>query len=130
MKIYLDDERKTPDGWHRSYWPDEVIELLKTQDVSVVSLDHDLGDDERGTGYDVISWIEEAVVMRGYIPPEIRVHSANPAARQRMEHGIASIQKQNDKIADMQTQVTEGLESGEGKKSMNDLLDEARSKQT
>ncbi len=93
MKIYLDDERATPDGWHRAYWPDEVIELLKTNDVSVVSLDHDLGDDERGTGYDVIVWIEEAVVTAGYNPPEIRVHSANPAARKRMERGIVAIEK-------------------------------------
>jgi hypothetical protein len=30
--------------------------------VQELSLDHDLGDDARGTGYDVILWIEEAVV--------------------------------------------------------------------
>ncbi|VAW81561.1 hypothetical protein MNBD_GAMMA12-2513, partial [hydrothermal vent metagenome] len=56
MKVYLDDERPTPEGWVRVYWPDEAIELLKTGKVKEISLDHDLGDDERGTGYDVVLW--------------------------------------------------------------------------
>ena len=29
MRIYLDDERTTPDGWVRVYWPDEAIALLR-----------------------------------------------------------------------------------------------------
>jgi hypothetical protein len=47
MKVYLDDERTTPEGWHRVYWPDKAIALLKTGDVTQISLDHDLGDDDR-----------------------------------------------------------------------------------
>lgn len=73
------------------YWPDEAIALLETGLVQVISLDHDLGDDRRGTGYDVIVWIEEAVLLRGLEPPRIRVHSANPAARARMLQGAAAI---------------------------------------
>ena len=38
MKVYLDDERTTPDGWRRVYWPDEAIELLKTGTVTDISL--------------------------------------------------------------------------------------------
>lgn len=71
MKVYLDDERRTPTGWHRVYWPSEVIELLKKGGVEEISLDHDLGDDDRGTGYDVVLWIEEAVFTNGFIPPLI-----------------------------------------------------------
>ncbi len=56
-------------------------------------MDHDLGDDERGTGYDVVLWIEEAVVTKGFKPPLIRVHSANSSAREKMELGIKSINK-------------------------------------
>ena len=93
MKVYLDDERETPAGWVRTFWPDEVIELLKTGEVVAVSLDHDLGDDERGTGYDVVLWIEEAVATRGFNPPEIRVHSANTSARRKMELGIENIKQ-------------------------------------
>ncbi len=91
MKIYLDDERETPDGWIRVYWPDEAIELLKSGEVTAVSLDHDLGDDERGTGYDVLLWIEEQVAVHGFPVPEMRVHSANSAARKRMESAIQAI---------------------------------------
>lgn len=91
MKIFLDDNRPTPEGWLRAYWPDEVISLLRTGQVEAVSLDHDLGDDRHGTGYDVIVWIEHAVALRGFEPPQIFVHSANPAAAQRMLAGVASI---------------------------------------
>ncbi|MFW6122293.1 MAG: cyclic-phosphate processing receiver domain-containing protein, partial [Petrotogales bacterium] len=63
MKIFLDDEREAPPGWERVYWPDEAIELIKTGNVEEVSLDHDLGDDEKGTGYDVIKWIELSVAL-------------------------------------------------------------------
>ena len=93
MKVYLDDERETPNGWIRVYWPDEAIEILKTGKVIELSLDHDLGDDERGTGYDVILWIEEAVILGCFEPPRITVHSSNSSARQKMELGIASIEK-------------------------------------
>ncbi|MAS93564.1 MAG: hypothetical protein CMO55_10265 [Verrucomicrobiales bacterium] len=93
MKVYLDDERATPPGWTRVYWPDEAIALLESGEVTEISLDHDLGDDERGTGYDVVLWIEEAVVTRGFRPPIMRVHSANSSAREKMERGIAAIER-------------------------------------
>jgi len=91
MKVFLDDERKTPDGWTRVYWPSEAIELLKSGQVTEISLDHDLGDDERGTGYDVVLWIEEQVALYGFVPPQISVHSANVSAREKMEAGIRTI---------------------------------------
>ncbi|GAA6136610.1 hypothetical protein NBRC116583_03570 [Arenicella sp. 4NH20-0111] len=93
MKVYLDDERVTPEGWHRVYWPVEAIELLKSGVVSELSLDHDLGDDDRGTGYDVVLWIEEAVVVDNFLPPKMTVHSANSSARLKMEAGIRSIEE-------------------------------------
>jgi NAD+-processing family protein with receiver domain len=91
MKVYLDDERETPAGWQRVYWPEEAIILLDSGNVSEISLDHDLGNDEHGTGYDVILWIEEAVITRRFNPPKIKVHSANSSARLKMELGIKSI---------------------------------------
>ncbi len=93
MKVFLDDERETPPGWTRVYWPEEAIALLETGEVEEISLDHDLGDDVHGTGYDVILWLEEAVVMRNFKPPVIHVHSANASAREKMEQGISSIKK-------------------------------------
>lgn len=92
MKVYLDDERSTPDGWTRVYWPDQAIELLKTGQVVEISLDHDLGDDSRGTGYEVVLWIEEQVAVHGFVPPRMRVHSANVSAWTKMENGICAIE--------------------------------------
>tara|TARA_R110000851_G_scaffold70472_1_gene157147 strand:+ start:406 stop:1623 length:1218 start_codon:yes stop_codon:yes gene_type:complete len=96
MKVYLDDERATPEGWVRCYWPDEVIEHLHSGKVTEVSLDHDLGDDARGTGYEVLLWIEQAVAGRGWTPPILSVHSANTSARQKMEAAIVQIGKLED----------------------------------
>lgn len=98
MRVYLDDQRLTPEGRTRAYWPDEVIALLKLGQVQELSLDHDVGDDERGTGYDVVPWIEEAVALEGFVPPAISVHSANSSARDKMLSGIRSIEKLANKL--------------------------------
>ena len=96
VKVFLDDRRPTPEGWIRAYWPDEVIAFLQTGEVTELSLDHDLGDDQRGTGYDVLVWLEEAVVVRQMQPPaSIIIHSANAAARQRMEAAVRSIRRRS-----------------------------------
>lgn len=92
MKVFLDDMRTPPAGWTLVRWPSEAIRLLETGTVTDLSLDHDLGDDDRGTGYDVILWIEEAVALRGFEPPRITIHSANTSARQKMELGVTSIE--------------------------------------
>lgn len=91
MKLYLDDERKTPVGWVRVFWPEEAIAWLKTEMVTEISLDHDLGDDDKGTGYDVILWIENEVMTNNFIPPQIHIHSANVSARRKMELRIMAI---------------------------------------
>lgn len=54
MKVFLGDEIETSDRWVRAYWPDEVRQLLQSGNATQISLDHDLGDDECGTGYDII----------------------------------------------------------------------------
>lgn len=105
MKIYLDDERATPQGWRRCYWPEEVIALLKTEQVTEISLDHDLGDDNHGTGYDVVLWIEEAVALRGFRPPRLQVHSANASAREKMLAGIQTITRLVELQEDRQQQI-------------------------
>ena len=97
MKIYLDDEREAPPGWHLVKTVDEAITLLKRGDVTEISLDHDLGDDSAGTGYDVILWIEKAVVEKEFIPPKIYVHTANISARIKMKLGVKRILELSNK---------------------------------
>ena len=99
MKVYLDDVRVAPDGWVRTWWPAEVIALLKTGDVTEISLDHDLGAHfgrpdsvkKERTGYDVLLWIERAVILDGFKPPVIQIHTANPVAEERMKIARESI---------------------------------------
>ena len=93
VKVYLDDCRPTPAGWVPARWPEEVIRLLEQGGVAELSLSHELGDDAHGTGYDVLTWIEEAVASRGFHPPRISVHSADPAAGQRMLQAISTIER-------------------------------------
>jgi len=90
IKVWLDDMRPAPEGWSHILWPQEAVELLLKGKVTHISLDHDLGDDERGTGYDVLLWIEQATMLSDFNPPVISVHSANVSAKQKM---LAAIQK-------------------------------------
>lgn len=84
MKLYLDDERKTPEGWERAYHVHEVIEKLKTGKVEMLSLDNDLGSGEP-EGYEAICWIEKEVFTNpSFVPPTILIHTANRAAKDRM----------------------------------------------
>jgi hypothetical protein len=96
-KVFLDDERKPPSNeWVCFKWPQDVILFLQTFQgrVDVISLDHDLGNDNVGTGYDVLTWLEEKVFENPEYPvPTIFVHSANSSARVKMELAIQSIMR-------------------------------------
>ena len=94
MKIWLDDLRREPDGWERTFNARTTIRLLKTGDVEEISLDHDLGNEEIvGTGYDVVKFLErEAFHGRFWIDPDkIKIHSANIVGSKNMQRGIDSI---------------------------------------
>lgn len=100
MKVYLDDRKPAPDGWVLTTTPTQTIALLEAGGVTDLSLDHDLADEiaagtrEESTGYDVLLWIEEAIVLRNFVPPErIDVHSDNGGARAKMEAAIRQIRK-------------------------------------
>jgi hypothetical protein len=60
MKLWLDDERPAPTGWRHVTTAQSALIALYANDVTELSLDHDLGDDEvYGTGYDVLLVLEE-----------------------------------------------------------------------
>lgn len=98
MKVWLDDERPAPAGWTHVRTADDAIAVLIAEEpfggVEELSLDHDLGDDAAGTGYDVLSHIEHELA-HGYISshPRLHIHTANPPARKRMEAAVASIER-------------------------------------
>ena len=91
MKLYLDDIRKCPDGWIpvRNFL--DMIQLLQEQDVTEISLDHDMGGLEP-TGYDLLNWIERKVFEEGFIPPKMYVHTWNLTGRKNMLLAIKKIE--------------------------------------
>ena len=91
MRLYLDDERTPPVGWELATTAAEAIKILQEQNITDVSLDHDLGFAENGTGYDVLLWIEEQVAFTEYIPPRISIHTANPSAYVKMKSAVEKI---------------------------------------
>jgi hypothetical protein len=106
MKVWLDDERPAPGGWVHVKSDFETIEFLCRKEnrgnVTHLSLDHDLGAEEFGTGYDVVLVLEDLAAndMWKAIPEKITVHSANPVGRAKMEAGIRSIEKMRKKFVE------------------------------
>ena len=97
VRVWLDDDlvdRAAPDGWTQVTTAREAIDLLLTGNVVELSLDHDLGDDERfGRGVDVVDFIvtEHEVNRRDLWPRDgIGLHTANPAGRETMARTIRS----------------------------------------
>lgn len=96
MNLWLDDIRDPVQhgyigySWAKTY--EEAIAALSTGRVQHASLDHDLGirstlgmpTDEK-TGYDVVCWMEEHNIWPRH---GVRVHSANPVGKTRMEAAI------------------------------------------
>lgn len=88
IRVWLDDLRPMPPGY--DLWvktAKEAIEILATNTVVGISLDHDLGDEDRedcGRGTQVARFIEESA-FNGEIEFVVcQVHSANPVGRDNM----------------------------------------------
>ena len=79
IKLYLDDERETPEGWLRVWGINQAKIILGTRLVSHLSVDNDLGSqDPKTEGFNLLNWLEEQVYNDPTFPvPIITVHSAN-----------------------------------------------------
>jgi hypothetical protein len=102
IKLWLDDQldnvdmpaRHTPEGWIGVKTADEAIAILKSDDVTHISLDHDLGDEKVvGNGYYVARWIENAAHDGILARVEWAIHSANPVGRKNMEAALRNADK-------------------------------------
>lgn len=75
MKVWLDDVREMPPYFtHHAKTAEEAIALLQTNQVEMISLDHDLG--TILTGYDVAKWIEQHAHTLN--PIKFKIHTLNP----------------------------------------------------
>jgi hypothetical protein len=94
MKIYLDDIRSNPYSDFISIkTAHEAIELIKTNQVTHISFDHDLGLPENGTGYDVAKTIEELAFNDQIKPIRWMIHSANPVGRTNIARAMMSAER-------------------------------------
>lgn len=77
--LWVDDLRPPPHGWLWAKTSTEAISFLRTFDIDVMSLDHDLGGDD--TTRPVVLWLCGGTSW----PREVRVHTANPVGREWLE---------------------------------------------
>ena len=103
IAIWLDDERDPQSDIGRQKgasgsetWvktAPEAISLLENGNVVSISLDHDLGLPENGSGYDVAKWIEEQA-YHGNLPRlQWQLHSDNPVGVKNMRAALEQANK-------------------------------------
>ena len=90
IRLWLDDLRPAPEGWVHVRTAVEAIAVLTAGGVVEVSVDHDLGREEAGSGYEVACWIEEAAANGSLGVVKWAIHSANPVGRAKMAAALES----------------------------------------
>ncbi|MBG9736233.1 cyclic-phosphate processing receiver domain-containing protein [Paenibacillus alvei] len=80
IHVFLDDYRRCPEGFVLARNAEECLLLLEQEQVGILSLDHDLGADEK-TGTDLV----REIVLRGLYPQTaIYLHTSSVLGRKRM----------------------------------------------
>lgn len=80
-KLFVDDLRNPyGDGWKVARTFEEATQVLLNEEVEIVSLDHDLGEDTK-TGYDLVKWMVENLP---FWPTVVIIHTSNPVGRDNM----------------------------------------------
>lgn len=107
MFLWLDDLRKSPESWTWAKTCEEAIELIKNNDITDMSLDHDLSDPllcEGGynsspelTGFDFVCFMISNLPPSKW-PTNINVHSMNGIAANRMIKMLEDYAPRNVKI--------------------------------
>lgn len=93
INLYVDDLRDCPDRFTIARTVEEAIYYLENYNVTILSLDHDLGEDAEGnllpTGYDLVKIFCE----RGYRVQKIYLHTDNGVGRENMYHTLKGAQR-------------------------------------
>lgn len=87
VNLYVDDLRKCPNGFIVARNYNEAIELLNSNEVNILSLDHDLGIYDNGVeknGYDIVKYMCE----NGISPRKIYIHTDNVVGRDNMYYTL------------------------------------------
>jgi len=94
INLYVDDIRSTPPGFSAARTVDEAISMMSNNSVHILSLDHDLGMDDKEnllpTGYDLVKYICE----KGLRPAnKIYIHTDNVVGRENMYQTLIAAQR-------------------------------------
>ncbi|MGG3890298.1 cyclic-phosphate processing receiver domain-containing protein [Metabacillus fastidiosus] len=93
INLYVDDLRDCPKGFTVARNFKDAIYLLENQKVNILSLDHDLGEDENGnllpTGYDLVKYFCE----NGLRSNKIYIHTDNGVGRENMYQTLKAAQR-------------------------------------
>ena len=115
INVYLDDLRDCPKGFTIARDYNQAISLLTSHEVNILSLDHDLGEDEQGnllpTGYDLVKYICE----HGLRANKIYLHTDNGVGRENMFHTLKGAQRRGFIDSDIEIyhySITENKYSG------------------
>ena len=87
INLYVDDIRRCPENFIVARNYDEAINILNTNEINILSLDHDLGIDDNGVeknGYDIVKYICE----HGISPKKIYLHTDNAVGRDNMYYTL------------------------------------------
>jgi hypothetical protein len=98
INLYVDDLRDIPRDFSGARTYEEAILHLKAYPINILSLDHDLGEDEQGnllpTGDDLVNWIIEfGATKTPLIINSIYLHTDNPVGRERMYKALVRAQE-------------------------------------
>jgi ankyrin repeat protein len=116
INVYLDDLRDIPDSFVGARNIEEAIKLIKNNNVHLLSLDHDLGVDDKGnllpTGYDFVKYI----CKNGLRPAnKIYIHTDNVVGRENMYQTLLAARKRgfiDDDIEIYHYPITNNFYSG------------------
>lgn len=93
INLYVDDLRDCPNGYTIARNIKEAIQYLENYKVHILSLDHDLGEDNDGnllpTGYDLVKYICEKRLRAD----KIYLHTDNGVGRDNMFHTLKAAQR-------------------------------------
>lgn len=100
MKIWLDDlcndkdtDRFTPEGFIGCQTALQACRLIKTGQVTYISFDHDLGNDQGFDGYLVARYIEKLAYFDKIPKLRYDIHSSNPVGRDNIVRAMASAER-------------------------------------
>ncbi len=86
MKLFIDDNREAPEGWHLARTITEAIRVIASQDIKEISIDHDIENYEQENFTAVAYFIGAWYGLDEFDEhPKITVHSGNPVGAERIK---------------------------------------------